>query len=555
MKSFFSLLRLYVVSVYNPRAIIDLLKQGPKGIAKALGILILVIYGLASFSSIMLVSSYSSYAGLKPLGLEQLVLLNAISSSTAIVIVIGFAASLATYFLSGAESSFLSMPLAPRALFGAKFAMTYLTEALLGSLMLAVSCGVYAYFESPPPLFYLYAFLIAAATPLLPLSFFYFILVPLMSGLRFFRRKDFIVIVGGFVGILMAMLWQLYAQRLAINAGDSQWLLDNLANPDSILMRFSRLFPPALFGARALMAPSSLEGFLYLAAYLGLQLCGLGLALLFLPGPYVRSLSSYNEVGVSPMARSQGYIPRVFRPRPAFVSLLLREIRLMNREPVFFLNGPFVIILVPLLLGVVYGSMKEKFLADIPALSGPGASSLLALVAFGMSAFLGSVNGIACTSVSREGRQLAYLKSLPLGPASYLGAKLVHALIFAFLAGLGGPLAVYLVFPFPPQLALIAGLSGFGLSSLLCLIGILLDLSHPRLDWPNPQAAIKQNPVYALMIPIAMGLIGLCCALIALFPGQGFIMPLCGIGALSLCLGLAALLAPSAALRMERIQA
>jgi ABC-2 type transport system permease protein len=555
MKAFLALLKVYVNSTYNPRAFVDLFKQGGKGIAKGVGTAFLILYMIGAFGFMMFISSYSSYSSLKSLGLEKLLLLNGVSTATAIVFIFGFVTCLATYFMSEAESLLISMPIPPRTLFGAKFAMTYLSEAALAILMIGVSAGVYAYFERPPFLFYPYALLIALATPLLPLSVFYLILVPLMTRVRFLRRKDSVIILGGILAIFLAMGWQLYYQKLIRSSGDVQWLLANLASPDSILKRFSRAFPPALFAAESLSAPGALGGLGYLAAFLGTQGLSLAAALLLLPGAYARSLTGFNESFLKRLASSGDFIGRNFRARPPLASFFLREWRLMNREPVYFLNGPFIIFLMPIILGAAYGSMRKELIADVPALMGPGATPYIALAAFGMTAWLGSANGVTCTSFSREGKQLAFLKGLPLDMRAFLGAKLLHGLSFALFAALTGPALVAFLLPLKAVNAIQAGFGGFGVSALLNVAGLFLDTANPRLSWPNPTVAIKQNTNYLIMVLGSMALVGGLCAVLAFFIDVPFILGLAGSAGLALAAGLYALYLKWAPGRLGRIEA
>jgi ABC-2 type transport system permease protein len=554
MKAFLALLKVYVTSTYNPRGIVDTFRDGPKGVAKGIGMIVLILYMVGAFGAMMFFSSYSSYAGLKSVGLQKLVLLNGVSSATAIVLILGFITCLATYFMSEAESVLIAMPLKPRALFGAKFAMTYISEAALAILMIGVSAGVYAYFEHPPLLFYPYLLIIALATPLLPLAFFYLLLVPLMTRVRFLRRKDTVIVLGGILGIFLAMGWQIFYQKMARNSGNLEWLLASYADPNSVLQRFTRFFPPAVFAAEALSAPQRLGGLAWLCAFLGTQAAALAAALLLLPGPYARSLSGFNESFMKRLASSRAFIGKTIRSRSPLASCLLREWRQMNREPVFFLNGPFIVFLMPIILGVVYGSMRKDFVRDIPGLADPGAAPVLGLVAFGLAAWLGSGNGVACTSISREGTQFAFLKSLPMDVRAYLGAKLLHGMAFGLFASAAGPCLVAFLLPLPAINALQAGYGAFGLSTLLNVAGLFLDTAHPRLSWPNPTVAIKQNLNYLAMVLGGMVLIGGLCFILFPFIGLPYLLALVGSIALGLAAGLYALYLKWAPGRLSRIE-
>jgi len=174
----------------------------------------------------------------------------------------------------------------------------------------------------------------------------------------------------------------------------------------------------------------------------------------------------------------------------------------------YLLNGPFVVILMPLILGLVFIVQKEalgEVMASIgPLLAGPGA--YLVPAAFG--AFLGSSTSIACTALSRDARCVSWMRALPVPPFSYFLAKLIHAEIFSVLGvAVGSAIGV---------LGLGAGLADTLIGALLALLfatafnmgGLWLDTAMPRLSWDNPIAAMKQNPNAIIAILSAMGLIG-----------------------------------------------
>ncbi len=492
MRAYLSLLRVYLSSTYDLGTFLGWFRQGPKGIAKGLGAVLLFLYVLAAMGFMLLLISFNTYVALEPFGLQAMVLQNGVITATALSWIFGLITCLATYFMSGAEGFLLSLPLGPRALFGAKFSLVYASEAALAVLMVAVSAGVYAYFELPGPLYYVYALLAALLTPLLPMAVCYFLVIPLMTALRFLRRRDTVMILGGILGVGLAVGWQLLNQRIMLNMRDTAWVLANLADPDSAMARLAAAYPPARWAASAMGAGAA--GVLDFLRFAGLQLLALALAVILLSGPYVRSLTRFDESPIARLRDPRAYIGAGFRSRSQFAAGLKREFLVMLREPAYFINGPFVVILMPAIFAAMYMGMREEFLKDMPFLAQPEALSLMSVVAMGFAAFLGSMTSINATAVSREGKQLQFLKSLPLAPLPFFGAKLAHGLIYSALGSLVGAGFIVFVSRLGFARALLSAFAGFGISSLLGVLGLALDTAIPRLDWPNPTVAIKQNP-------------------------------------------------------------
>jgi len=419
--------------------------------------------------------------------------------------------ALSTYFMNDMEFQLLALPIPPRALLGAKFTAVYVAEALLSLLVMASAMLIFAIKRQPPALFYVAGSLAGLLVPLPVLALVYAAQIPLLSFARFLRNKQAILVVGGLVGIAFAIVFNLYYQGMMANMSDSVWLLRN-AGPDSVLAQFGRAWPPAYFAWQAMVAPG-LVGFgrnlLPLAAIcLGAPL----LLIVLLGGRYAQSLVGFNEQFIRKMTApaSSGFLADRLRTGNRFWSLVKREIVGMNREPMYFLNGPFIIVLLPVLMAVMLGVQREALLEgeSLQALTGLLANGAGTVVVALAGAFLGSGTSITCTALSRDAKLLPYLKSLPVPAHHWLLAKLVHGLIFAVF----GVAMAALIFGFFFRLApldLAAGsLVGLALSFLCNLLGLLLDTVNPRLSWDNPIAAMKQNPNAVIIMLGVMGLMG-----------------------------------------------
>ena len=345
---------------------------------------------------------------------------------------------------SGIESGFLVLPFTPPELLGAKMILVYVTEALLGAFILIVAMVIYGIKEGPPAMFYLNGLLSAFALPLLPTALAYLVIVPLMNASKLFRNKNFILYVGGFLGMGFALAFNFYIQSVTSKFGNPQ-AAALFANPESMMARLGKAWLPTWLAWKAFDGAASPLGFLAALGNLGLGLgCAAGVAAL-LGKAYVRSLQAYSETSAAkkkPTAAGKGIFgPGMIVKRPLLRTLVAREIRLMNREPMYLLNGPFVMILMPALMAVIFAAQREALAemsaAIAPLLQGPG--GYLVPAAFG--AFLGSSTSIACTAVSRDAKALPWIRSLPIAPVKYFAAKLLHAEVFAVIGSLIGCVA------------------------------------------------------------------------------------------------------------------
>ncbi len=482
----------------------------PKIVLKTVGIGVGSLLLLADVGFLFVMMNLTMYAGLKPIGLQGMLLLNAATTASVLVFIMAFMMALSMFSSSDIESGFLVLPFTPPELLGAKMILVYVSEAALGAFILIVAMVIYGIKEGPPVMFYLNGLLSAFALPLLPTALAYLAIVPLMNASKLFRNKNFILYVGGFLGMGFALAFNFYIQSITSKFGDPQ-AAAMFANPDSMMAKLGRAWLPTWLAWKAFDGAASPLGFLAALGNLGLG-AGVAAGVAALLGKaYVRSLQAYSETSAAkkrPAAAGKGGLGRgILVKRPLLQTLVAREIRLMNREPMYLLNGPFVMILMPALMAVVFAAqgeaLAEMSAAITPLLSGPG--GYLVPAAFG--AFLGSSTSIACTAVSRDAKALPWIRSLPIAPAKYFAAKLLHAEVFAVIGSLIGCGAGITLFHTAALDAAIALLLANIISAAMNMGGLWLDTAFPRIRWDNPIAAMKQNPNAVIAILSTMGLI------------------------------------------------
>ncbi len=507
--TFPSLCSLYIKSTFGFSLPQRAAQMTRKAILKLAGGILLAILVAADVGTLFVVYNLKLYDALKPAGLEEMLLLNAATNASLILFAFGFITALSTYSLSAMEQSLVTLPIRPRELLGAKFAVTYFSEFLFAAFFIGIAMAVFAIRESPPFMFYLDGILTIAALPLLPIALVYAILVPLLGAVRFFRNKNTLIVLAGFFGMVLALGMNIGVQSIMMKLGDPAWLREHFTGPASLMSTVAAVWPPARLAWRSLAASGSLEGIVSSLANLAGGLA-VAVAASWLLGPsYARNLSAFGESHLKRNAAGREYFGSTFRSGSVDVALFLREWRLMNREPIYFLNGPFVVLLMPLIFVVMYIAQKSA-LAELSSKLGDFASgpkAFLAAAAFG--GFLGTSTSISCTALSRDAKALSWIRTLPLEPARYMLGKLTHALSFSLIGAVFGSLGGGLVLGLKAFDIVLAFLTALAFSSCMNLAGLWLDTAFPKLTWDNPVAALKQNMNAVIMILGSMGSLAL----------------------------------------------
>jgi len=191
---------------------------------------------------------------------------------------------------------------------------------------------------------------------------------------------------------------------------------------------------------------------------------------------------------------------RVSSGRRAGAAVFAREWRIMNRTPIFLLNGVLVVVIVPV-IAVLMGTMGSGRGgggggSDLTAILKTLTSSNQLYVILGAALFMticGSLNGTSSSTFSREGAQFWISRVIPVAPREQAAAKFLHSYLIAMLGVVtASAVAAIILHLKAVHLAAAAGLALVA-GVLLTAVGMIIDLARPLLDWTNPQKAIKQN--------------------------------------------------------------
>jgi ABC-2 type transport system permease protein len=285
-------------------------------------------------------------------------------------------------------------------------------------------------------------------------------------------------------------------------------------SPNSLLNRIGAVFPPGIWATKAIAGGFTGEGLANLALFLGVSIALLAGMIVVAERLFYRGLVGIGETtgGKRRLTRDQ-MARRMSSGRRAFAAVFGREWKIMNRTPIFLLNGVLVSVFVPVIF-VVWASIDPGTRSggqggDPMALLKVMMSANPLVVILGAALFMticGCINGTASSTFSREGAQFWISQVIPVAPREQAAAKFAHSYLVALLgvvtASLVGAFLLRLKFAHLAPAFVLALIAGVGLTA----VGMVIDLARPLLDWTNPQKAIKQNlnVVLALLADIGI---------------------------------------------------
>ncbi len=460
------------------------------------------------------------YRLLEPLGQQSAILTLGILAGQLFILVFGLFYVVSAFYFSKDLEILIPLPVRPFQVmlskFGVILANEYLTVAFL-VLPILVYFGVLA---KAGPAYWIKAILIYLLLPVIPLAIVSILVIILMRFVNLGRKKDALIIVGSILLISLAMGLQFWLNRSTNLEPNSEALIKFFSSSDSLLNKVGSRFPPSIWATKALaggFSRAAVANLLLFACVSLILLLGMtaGAEALF-----YRGLVGLGETSRRGRRLSRADMSRqVSSGRRPVRAVFRREWRIMNRTPIFLLNGILTVIIIPAVFLVMAKARSDD--SDLTALfnmlSSKNAFAVI-LASAGFMTLCGSLNGTASSAFSREGSQFWMSKVIPVSPREQVTAKFLHS----YLVGLLGIAAatVILVWQFQVKFGIFAAALALALAAafILTAVGLAIDLARPLLDWINPQKAIKQNlnVLIALFADLGiLALLGLMCRILS----------------------------------------
>lgn len=464
---------------------------------KSILLAIVVLVAFAPMALGILTLAYNGYGMLAGLQQEGLILEIGFTVASMVIFFFGIFYVMSVFYFSKDIESLLPLPLKPSEILAAKFTVVLVYEYLTELVFLAPILVGYGAASRAGVIFYIYSILMFLTLPLTPLVYASVLSLVVMRFTGLAKNRDRFRIVGGIIAMVLAVGVNAFISKLGSSGMDAdklQRLLEQGNNSYVGLM--SGLFFSNRFGVMALLYSSALKGFVNLVLFILICILFVMLFLSLGESMYFKGVVGISETSARRKRYTETELARVSRPASAIRSLTVRELKLLFRTPVYFMNCVLMNFLFPvfLILPFIIQPEEMKELQSLSGyISGGGRNGLVLAAAFGISVLVTSTNGIAASAISREGTNIFISKYLPVSYKTQIMAKVLSGMIMGLVGTVSMIFAVAIFIRVPVYLILLVLFSGILGIAFNCFTGILIDLNFPKLVWDNEQKAVKQN--------------------------------------------------------------
>ncbi len=535
------LAKLYLSQMLSLNTIKDGFTQGGKKALKSVGIILVLLYCASVFGFFFISIAKIFYSSLADAGMSNVFPLMLGFAILIITFVFGFLTTLGTYTSAQNEEILLSLPIKDKQLFLAKFISTSVCELPISFAFIAIGAIIYAKNEGllGNPLLYISILLNSISMPLIILAICYMLVIFILNIFSFLKNKALLIGISTFCLFVVILGLNFAYQNMMISAVTNNLPPEMLATVKDKLSDAGKILMPIKWFAESFseLHTSAASVILKLLLLLATSAVFLFLVLPLISPLYRKTIIGFNEFSAKKLSKDKidSFIQHDIKSTPVLKALLARDFKSLMREPAWLANGPLIILLLPIIMGIsLYASIRgniegiesalESFRQSIviSISQNEAAKSSLLYAAAGISAicaiFTGCNTFVAATAISREGKGLSNLMALPVSWNDIFAAKMIHAMIYSAFTTLLATAAMAVVMGFLNislsvkdiifTYTAMIGLS-LAFSFILQIVALAIDVSNPKLDWENPSAAMKRNFNTMLSMLVTMGIVAI----------------------------------------------
>lgn len=465
------------------------------------------------FIMISLAPSYYLYVGMIEsigksmlmINQENYLLVLASTSAFMVVFFFGIFYVMGYYYFSQDTNLLISLPIKPTNIVISKFLTVLLYEYLILGIFLIPVFMVNSTLVGGGILYLIKSIILFIALPIAPLSIAVIFVTLLMKFTNIKGRKDLFRIVSMFAFLFVVLGLQIIIQKnmISVEPGNQQEFISQIfADNRYLLDAAGKYYPLSKWFS---LSYYSENWIIYFILFVGATILIFLLSLLISKNIYFKGLIGGEESSSKKKVITSKEYSSILRSSSQSISIFIKDFKVLLRTPIYLFNCvstviliPFIFIVMPVLTGA--GDMMTPVKSLIEN------NFEIAMIIFAGAFMLFSIlNPTASTTFSREGRHFWIDRSLPINFSSHIIGRLMSPMLLhtvtiaAITLGFNYFLKlniVYLIMPI--TLGLLGGIP-------ISLIGLIVDLKRPLLDWTNPQRAVKQN--LNVLIAMAVNLV------------------------------------------------
>lgn len=455
------------------------------------------------------------YTNLSPTGNENVILGLLFVFITFIFIFVSLSTVLSSFYFAEDVESFIALPFHPYQIVIGKSAIPFLSLYGINTILLLPSLMFYGIHSGSGLLYYLFAIIIWLITPVLPFVATAIVVMFIMRFANISKNKDRTKVIVGLLGFAFAIGINVLL-RLDSGSSNGDGMTELITEQNALLGLITKFFPNAYLSSIALTDPSSIVGLSFLLLLLGIAVLSIILFMTVGQQWYFKGV-----LGLSGGKRSRFKdtdLTKQTKRKTILYSLWQKEIKTIFRTPTFFTQIVVQSLFFPLFIVIILLLEGNGSLSDMATMINGWGNKTMLLTLFAFTIVGLGINPASFSSISRDGKSWFNHLYLPVTPNTVIMSKV---LVSFFLNGLSLLiLSVVVIFFLNVPLGIwsLWFMASLCVSWVTSVIGLLLDLYQPKLNWTDEREVFKGRMIGLFAIGIEVMVFGILLLILWLAP-------------------------------------
>ena len=450
---------------------------------------LIVMFSMGTYAA-MLAEQLVTY------NLTYIVLTIFIMITSLLTIIEGIYKSQGILFEAKDNDLLFSLPISKSKIFFTRLFKLISFEFLYNSLFMVPAMIVYAMFEKTNINFYIISFIMLILLPIIP-TIIACIIGYIIKGIASRSKAKNIV------QIVLTTIMLLFIFYASFNM---QGFIANITqNANSINDAITKIYYPAGLYIKLIQNFNILDLVTLLAINIIPAIIFVYIASIF----YFKITSRLGEKGNNKKkanwAKDEN---KTFKVKTQLSGLINKEIKRFLSSPVFVINAGFGIILVAVFTIAITinfdGIIESMMHGNDIGISIDDIKAILPKIYYGFIVFASCMTSITSSMISLEGKSFNITKSLPVAPEKILLAKVLASNIISIPIVLISDVIFFVAFKINITDIVFILLASVIMPTVTALIGILMNLTYPKMDAASDTEVVKQSMSSGLSVFIGM---------------------------------------------------
>lgn len=456
-----------------------------------------ILFYILIYGYIMGIMAYLGYSAI-----NALILVNqpAVYLNLSFVAMLGFSiiqtviTSLNILYFSKDLDFLLPLPISSIKIIISKLICLIISQYIMLGLLILPGIVVYGYLLNLNYLYYVISTLALLTFPVIPVALVSGIVTLIMRFTKIIKNKDFVQ----YLTIVLTIFLIIAIQSLSGGTGtvSPEEIAVNLLETNGLVDNFSKSFFNITLIMNSILNYNNVEGAINIFLFVLISIIILVVISYLISKIYVKTVISLSTVKNKTIQKVD--MDKDIKDSSSLVSYVSKEIKILIRNPIFFMQCLLPSIIFPIIIGVPAilgledaGISLSLFSQDLGVVINSSFGIMCALVAI---IFTYAFNPVSVTAISRDGENAVFMKYIPLDFKTQIFYKAIPGIILNMIPTIYILLAGFL---FIPNIKFKTWIFIIFISLLINIINnmlsVVVDLKNPKLKWISEYAVVKQN--------------------------------------------------------------